>query len=98
MKAAGFGCYRKDATGASLESALAAAGLKGDFIVTDGPGPTQQAAKVAALTKVSPGSSGQPSSGLTRTAESGLGFRGLWRRATQGDAHRRHRPAEPDRS
>ena len=56
MKAAGFGCYRKDATGAPLESALAAAGFKGDFIVTDGPGPTQQAAKVSALAKAYPGS------------------------------------------
>ena len=33
MKAAGLGCYRKDATGAPLKSALAAAGLKGDFIL-----------------------------------------------------------------
>ena len=56
MKAAGFTCYRKDATGAPLESALAAAGLKGDFIVTDGPAPDQQMAKVAALASGHPGS------------------------------------------
>ena len=55
MKAAGFGCYRKDATGAPLESALAAAGFKGDFIVTDGPGPAQQMAKVSALAHAYPG-------------------------------------------
>ena len=56
MKAAGFGCYRKDATGAPLESALAAAGFKGDFIVTDGPAPDQQMAKVAALASAHRGS------------------------------------------
>ena len=56
MKAAGFTCYRKDATGAPLETDLAKAGFAGDFIITDGPSPTGQMAKVAALAKAVPGS------------------------------------------
>ena len=56
MKAAGFTCYRKDATGAPLETDLAKAGYAGDFIVTDGPSPTGQMAEVAALAKAVPGS------------------------------------------
>ena len=56
MRATSFTCYRKDATGAPLEAALAAAGFKGDYIVTDGPLPTGQVAKVSALAKAFPGS------------------------------------------
>jgi len=37
-------------------------------------------------------------SGLMRTGESGLGFRAPSGRASLSDAHRCHRPAEPDRS
>lgn len=54
MKATGFTCYRKDATGAPLDGALAAAGFKGDFIVTDGPQPKGQLAKISVLAKAYP--------------------------------------------
>ena len=58
MRAAGFTCYRKDATGGAIENTLAATGFTGDFIVTDGPGPTQQMALVAKLAHAFPGSVG----------------------------------------
>lgn len=56
MRETGFTCFRKDATGAPMEAALAAAGAKGDYIITDGPQPSGQLAKVSALAKAYPGS------------------------------------------
>lgn len=56
VRALGFSCYRKDATGAPIESALAAAGLKADLIVSGDPSPTGQVAKISALARAHPGS------------------------------------------
>ena len=58
MQATGFNCYRKDSTGAAVETTLAQAGYVGDYIVTDGPTPTGQMAQVTALAKAMPGSVG----------------------------------------
>ena len=58
MKALGFTCYRKDSTGAPIETELARAGITADFIASDGPGPTGQMSHIAALSRAFPGSVG----------------------------------------
>ena len=56
MRGAGFDRYRVDATNSPMNEALAKAGFRGDFIVSDGPEPTGQLAVIRALERRFPGS------------------------------------------
>ena len=56
LRTAGFDRYRVDATPSLLNEALARAGLRGDFIVSDGPEPDGQLTILRSLQRSYPGS------------------------------------------